>query len=250
MNLAEELLKAFEGFRSAHGQTEVSAQRTAGKQKAKSYIVRNPLTLELMQRHIDGKQGVGAIPINEDNKCKFGALDIDNYPLDHNELIDKLEKFNVPCIVCRSKSGGAHIFFFFKEWMNASDFRDKAAEISAALGHGRCEIFPKQEQVLVERGDVGNFINLPYFDSEQTFRYAIIKREGTYVEASLQEFIDEIEKIKVEPKDFLKIPIGGPVELYPNYVPCLRSLLSLGIFEGGRNRAAFHLGVFLQKSFP
>ena len=250
MNLAEELMKAFEGFRSAHGQTEVSAQRTAGKQKAKSYIVRNPLTLELMQKHIDGKQGVGAIPINEDNKCKFGALDIDHYPLDHNELIDKLEKFNVPCIVCRSKSGGAHIFFFFKEWMNASDFRDKAAEISAALGHGRCEIFPKQEQVLVERGDVGNFINLPYFDSEQTFRYAIIKREGTYVEASLQEFIDEIEKIKVEPKDFLKIPIGGPVELYPNYVPCLRSLLSLGIFEGGRNRAAFHLGVFLQKSFP
>ena len=77
MNLAEELLKAFEGFRSAHGQTEVSAQRTAGKQKAKSYIVRNPLTLELMQRHIDGKQGVGAIPINEDNKCRFGALDID-----------------------------------------------------------------------------------------------------------------------------------------------------------------------------
>ena len=118
MNLAEELMKAFEGFRSAHGQTEVSTQRMAGKQKAKSYIVRNPLTLELMQRHIDGKQGVGAIPINEDNKCKFGALDIDQYPLDHNELIDKLEKFNVPCIVCRSKSGGAHIFFFFKENMS------------------------------------------------------------------------------------------------------------------------------------
>ena len=250
MNLAEELMKAFEGFRSAHGQTEVSTQRTAGKQKAKSYIVRNPLTLELMQSHIDGKQGVGAIPINEDNKCRFGALDIDQYPLDHNELIDKLEKFNVPCIVCRSKSGGAHIFFFFEEWMNASDFRDKAAEISAALGHGRCEIFPKQEQVLVERGDVGNFINLPYFDSEQTFRYAILKEEGTYKEASLQEFIEAIQKVKTNPKDFLKIPIGGAVELYPNYVPCLRSLMSMGIFEGGRNRAAFHLGVFLQKAFP
>jgi len=46
VNLAEELMKAFEGFRSAHGQTEVSTQRMAGKQKAKSYIVRNPLTLE------------------------------------------------------------------------------------------------------------------------------------------------------------------------------------------------------------
>jgi len=250
VNIAEELMKAFEGFKSAHGQTEVSAQRTAGKQKAKSYIVRQPLTLELIQSHIDGKQGVGAIPINEDNKCRFGALDIDQYPLDHNELLDKLEKFNVPCIVCRSKSGGAHIFFFFKEWMNASDFRDKAAEISAALGHGRCEIFPKQEQILVERGDVGNFINLPYFDSEQTLRYAILKRGGDYVEASLSEFIEEIQRVKVGTNDFLKIPIGGKVQLYPNYVPCLRSLLDMGIFEGGRNRAAFHLGVFLQKAFP
>ena len=56
MNLAEELLKIFEGFSSAHGQTEVSNQRMNGKQKAKSFIVRQPLTLELMQGHIDGKK--------------------------------------------------------------------------------------------------------------------------------------------------------------------------------------------------
>ena len=82
MNLTEELLLAFEGFSGAHGQTEVSNQRMNGKQKAKSFIVRQPLTLELLQGHIDGKKGVGAIPINEKNQCKFGALDIDEYPLD------------------------------------------------------------------------------------------------------------------------------------------------------------------------
>ena len=181
MNLTEELLLAFEGFSGAHGQTEVSNQRMNGKQKAKSFIVRQPLTLELMQGHIDGRKGVGAIPINENNQCKFGALDIDEYPLDHKQLVDKLDKLKVPCIVCRSKSGGAHIFFFFTKWMEAADFRDKAAEIAAALGHGRCEIFPKQEQVLVERGDVGNFINLPYFDAERTLRFAIIKVGKIYV---------------------------------------------------------------------
>ena len=250
MNLSEELLEAFKGFSGAHGQTDVSQERTAGKQKAKSFIVRNPLTLELIEGHISGKKGIGAIPINEENKCRFGALDIDEYPLDHNKLIDKLEELKVPCIVCRSKSGGAHIFFFFKEWMNASDFRDKAAEISSALGHGRCEIFPKQEQILVERGDVGNFINLPYFDSEQTLRYAILKRGGDYVEASLSEFIEEIQKVKAVPKDFLKLPIGGPVELLPNYIPCLRTKLAIGVFEGERNRTAFQLGVFLQRLDP
>jgi len=250
VKLAEELLEAFKGFSSAHGQTDVSQERTAGKQKAKSFIVRNPLTLQLMEGHIGGKKGIGAIPINEENKCRFGALDIDQYPLEHNELIDKLEEFNVPCIVCRSKSGGAHIFFFFKEWMNAGDFRDKAAEISSALGHGRCEIFPKQEQILVERGDVGNFINLPYFDSEQTLRYAILKRGGDYIEASLSEFIEEIEKVKTLPKDFLSLPIGGPVDLLPNYIPCLRTKLAIGVFEGERNRTAFQLGVFLQRLEP
>ena len=49
MSLTEELLHAFEGFSGAHGQTEVSNQRMNGKQKAKSFIVRQPLTLELMQ---------------------------------------------------------------------------------------------------------------------------------------------------------------------------------------------------------
>ena len=250
MNLTEELLLAFEGFDGAHGQTEVSNQRMNGKQKAKSFIVRNPLTLELMQGHVDGNKGVGSIPINAENKCKFGALDIDEYPLDHNALVDKLTKLKVPCIVCRSKSGGAHIFFFFKEWMDAADFRDKAAEIAAALGHGRCEIFPKQEQVLVERGDVGNFINLPYFDSEQTLRFAVIKVGKKYIEATLSEFIEHIHKVKCDPKKFMELSVGGKPNLFPGYVPCLKSLLSMGIYEGGRNKAAFQLGVYLQKSSP
>ena len=250
MNLTEELLLAFEGFGGAHGQTEVSNQRMNGKQKAKSFIVRQPLTLELLQGHIDGKKGVGAIPINEKNQCKFGALDIDEYPLDHQQLVNKLDELKVPCIVCRSKSGGAHIFFFFTKWMEAADFRDKAAEIAAALGHGRCEIFPKQEQVLVERGDVGNFINLPYFDAEKTLRYAIIKVGKTYVEASLKEFIQHLGTVKCDPNKFMQISVGGKPNLFPGFVPCLRAMLSVGVHEGGRNKVAFQLGVFLQKSTP
>ena len=250
MNLTEELLLAFEGFSGAHGQTEVSNQRMNGKQKAKSFIVRQPLTLELLQGHIDGKKGVGAIPINEKNQCKFGALDIDEYPLDHQQLVNKLNELKVPCIVCRSKSGGAHIFFFFTKWMEAADFRDKAAEIAAALGHGRCEIFPKQEQVLVERGDVGNFINLPYFDAHKTLRFAYWKEGSVYIEATLQEFVERIHKIKCDPNKFMELSVGGKPNLFPGFVPCLRAMLSVGVHEGGRNKVAFQLGVFLQKSTP
>jgi hypothetical protein len=221
MNINEKFMVAFEGFSAAHGQTKISEERRAGKQKALSFIVRQPLTLSLVESHINGFKGVGSIPINEENKCKFGALDIDQYPLDLVGLDKKIRGFKIPAVVCRSKSGGAHIFFFFKEWIGAGEFRDKASEISSILGFGNCEIFPKQEQVLVERGDVGNFINLPYFDSEQTMRYAV-KEDGE--EATLEEF-------KESP-------------------PCISTMAKQGIPEGGRNTSMFNAAVMFKKMDP
>ena len=117
-----------------------------GNKKAKSFIVRQPLTIELVQGHLSGKKGVGSIPIKANNKCSFGALDIDLYPLDLPALDRRLQDNKVPAVVCRSKSGGAHIFFFFSEEISAGEFRDKAGEISAFLGHGGCEIFPSKSR--------------------------------------------------------------------------------------------------------
>ena len=105
MNQAERFMAAFEGFSTAHGQTKISDERRAGKQKAESRIIRAPLTIELVTSHLEGKMGVGSIPINENSQCKFGALDIDQYPLDLVALDKKLRDSNIPCVVCRSKSG-------------------------------------------------------------------------------------------------------------------------------------------------
>lgn len=247
MNQAERFMAAFEGFSAAHGQTQISEERRAGKQKAKSFIVRKPLTLELIVGHLEGKHGVGSIPINENNQCKFGALDIDQYPLDLVALDKKLRDLNIPCVVCRSKSGGAHIFFFFTEFFSAGVFRDKASEIAAYLGYGGCEIFPKQEQILVERGDVGNFINLPYFDSEQTMRYAI-KEDGE--EADLTEFLDLAEARKTTPKDFENLQLGKAVDEFDQWAPCLSCMFAQGIPEGTRNTVMFATAVGCKKEQP
>ena len=115
MNLAERFMAVFEGFSAAHGQTNISEERRAGKQKAKSFIVRQPLTLDHIQDHLKGTNGVGSIPIKENNKCSFGALDIDQYPLDLVAIDKRLRDNDIPAVVCRSKSGGAHRFFFFSE---------------------------------------------------------------------------------------------------------------------------------------
>jgi len=247
MDQETRFMAAFDGFNGAHGQTQISEERRAGKQKAKSYIVRSPLTIELIKDHLLGKNGVGSIPITENNNCKFGALDIDTYPLDHMALDKKLRQNKIPCIVCRSKSGGAHIFFFFKKHIGAGEFRDKASEISAHLGYGNCEIFPKQEQVLVERGDVGNFINLPYFDAKQTMRYAI-KKDGSG--ASLEEFLDLVDERSVSPDKFLSLSLGKQTEEFKDWSPCLNCMFSQGIPEGTRNTVMFAAAVGAKKEKP
>ena len=61
MTLAERMLAAFEGSTVAHGTTTVGRVGRNGKAEADSRIVREPLTLEKMQDHIDGKQGVGLV---------------------------------------------------------------------------------------------------------------------------------------------------------------------------------------------
>ena len=171
MSLAERLLAAFEGSIAGHGKTTVGRVGRTGKVDAKSLIVREQITEEKVQAHIEGKQGVGAIPINQDNLCKFGALDIDTYDLDHKALGAKIRKMKLPLLHCRSKSGGAHLFLFLKGWEPAALIREYLTEMSIALGFSGCEIFPKQDKILTERGDVGNFINMPYFNAEETVRY-------------------------------------------------------------------------------
>ena len=60
---------------------------------------------------------------------------------------------------CRSKSGGAHIFLFTKDFVPAKLMRDKLMSVSAVLGFGNAEVFPKQIE-LKSQDDTGNFLKL------------------------------------------------------------------------------------------
>ena len=180
-------MAVFEGSSTAHGQTTIGNVRKNGKTDARSFIVKEPLTLELVQEHLSGSKGIGSIPITHENKCKFGVLDIDTYPIDHVAIAKKCKTMKLPFVVCRSKSGGAHLFLFLKQYYPAVDVRDYLGEMAAALGHSTCEIFPKQDQILVDRGDVGNFINLPYFDADNSLRYAV---DDKGKELTLESFLE------------------------------------------------------------
>ena len=247
MELHKSFYDIFEGSRRAHGVFNIDQNGTGLKQQgvAKTIKTAGP-TSENWRAHLDGKAGLGIIPINEDNQVRWGAIDIDTYSLDIPELVLKIQSFNLPLVVCRSKSGGAHVFCFVKEFIPAGDMQDKLRELAAGLGYGGVEIFPKQREVLVDRGDIGSWLNMPYFEGENSVRYGYNPKG---VALSPEEFVAYVRSQTITHQEVLdlKVPEIDDIEGGP---PCLKILLKQGFPEGTRNNGLFNVGVYLKQATP
>ena len=238
----------FSGLDIAYGTYKIESSRGDGKQAGKAVVVRKPPTDDLWVKHLEGAEpSLGIIPIRADNSCIWGCIDIDQYPLDHAGLIKKVRSLELPMVVCRSKSGGAHVFLFTKEPIPAGEMQRFLKSCAALLGEAGREIFPKQSEILVDRGDTGNFLNLPYFGGDQTMRYAI-KDDGTA--ATLDEFYELYEQWVQGPD--LQFPEGPKEPDHPikDGPPCLQALCAQGVPEGTRNNALFNIGIYLKKLHP
>ena len=246
--MIEKFKNIFQGLDRAHGVTIVGESNGNGtKVKGKSFVKREPITDELWQKHLDGTDSLGVIPINDDNKCKWGCIDIDSYAgFDHQKLINKIKQFKLPLVVCRSKSGGAHVFLFTKDYVSASLMQDKLNEIRSVLGYGGSEVFPKQRE-LKSKDDTGNFLNLPYFNGDDTVRYAF---DNDGEAASLEGFY-KLYETKVVTADIIEsLEIKRPQTPYSDGPPCIELMAQNKIGEGGRNNALFHYGVYAKSKWP
>src|SRR5208282_3298699 len=125
--------------------------------------LRRPVTLDMWQNHISGKRPLGVIPTRADGTCVWGSGDIDEYDIDLTALVTEVARKKFPLVPCRSKSGGLHLFMFAAESVPASLMQKALRGMMAALGHARCEIFPKQTSILADRGDLGSWMVMPYF---------------------------------------------------------------------------------------
>ena len=120
MEDAKKFSEIFRGLEAAYGTYRIDKKQANGKHVGKASLVREPRTTETWQQHLDGTgNAIGIVPINEDNKCVFGAIDVDTYPLDLTKLVQKIRKLKLPLVMCRSKSGGAHCYLFTTEWIDA-----------------------------------------------------------------------------------------------------------------------------------
>lgn len=240
-------MRLFKGLDRAYGTYDVAGPKDgSSKLVGKAVTVAKPVTEALWLRHLSGEQGVGIVPIDDEGKTSFGAIDVDVYPVNISEIAKKVEDFELPLTALRSKSGGCHLYLFTKEPASAALVQRKLREFAAALGYGAVEVFPKQTKLITERGDAGNWINMPYFGSNTTDRYAIT---STNKQLSIEEFLDIAESRRISVSDLENIGVKLAPELAEG-PPCLEHLLAHGFQPGTRNDGLFNIGVFLRKMDP
>lgn len=240
-----DLMLLFDGYRESYGVYGINAEDVGGgKMKASAATVKGKITVDLWLRHLQGKAGLGIIPIDNTNKVKFAAIDIDEYPLDLVKLNENIQRLKLPLVLCRTKSGGAHLYLFLDVAHSASDVQLKMREMAALLGHGNAEIFPKQTKLVADRGDIGSWINMPYFDVAITKRYAL---GSAGEQLSFGQFMDYARLKIVSYKDLLAIS-SADTELLPGGPPCLNHLVSMGFPAGTRNNGLYNLCVYAKKA--
>jgi TOTE conflict system primase-like protein len=229
----------FQGSNLSHG---VLKTKTDGS--FDHTTVNGPASSENYESHFAGKVGLGLVPVRIDGTCRFGAIDIDEDTINHQMLYNKVQEYKMPLSVCRSKSGGAHLYLFAKEpGIKASKMIPVLRRWAALLGYFKAEIFPKQN--VISAKNLGNWINLPYFNGDSTLRYAM----GADGSLLLDEFLASITywdgEDKVEapnPLHVLNSNSGRP--------PCLDHFMEHPLTKGERNNGLFNFGVYYRKSQP
>jgi len=248
MDNIKRFMDLFRGYELAHGQYRVQQEEADGKMSGRALTLSEPATKVHYSEHLEGKDYIlGIIMLRQDNSCNFGVIDVDirgEVKLKHTleELEEKIRE--TPLVMCRSKSGGAHLYLFCEPAIAAIDMVNKLNEFAASLGYGGAEIFPKQITRANER-DRGNWINLAYWGGDESERYAI--HEGKKLK--LKEFLDLAEKKRVtyEQLEAFKPEL---INLFDDGPPCLQHIMTMGFPEGGRNISLFNVGVYYRKKNP
>lgn len=240
------LARLFRGLPRAHGVYDLSRAKQGETKKVEgsARTVREPVSTQLWEAHVEGRQGLGIVPINDEGVSYFGAIDVDQYDINIADVEARCAILRLPLIPTRTKSGGIHLYCFTGLGVPARLLRSRLTEWAVALGVGGSEIFPKQN-ALLDESDVGNWINMPYFNAQETERYGV----SNGAKQSLIEYVDYAEDRQVT-EDYLLTAVLPENPDFMQGPPCLQTLAGRGFGSGSRNKGLFAIGVYLKKRFP
>lgn len=240
MTLEEQLFSLYGGLHRARGKNESSnIIDENGKRLSKNYTLHCEYSVSNWKNHLNGKDGLGVIPITDDATCNWGAIDIDIYPLDLVKLEEDVKRAGLPFVVLKTKSAGAHLTAYFENFESCAAVRSKMAEAAVVLGLGGREIYPKQAK-LANTTDVGNWLNMPYFDNMNglSSRHAIINGQP----ATIEEFLAQAKQLRCKSLDDFVLPeLDSVIKDGP---PCLQVFAAEKAGPGERNNVLFNLGVY------
>lgn len=247
----QEFKDIFSGSQSSYGKFVYGDTKKGLKVEGRASTVKQTLvTFDEYKKHLKGEQGLGIVPINEENKVKFAVIDVDIYDRDLLYFVNAIERYNFPLLPFKSKSGGLHIYLFLNTPESAKEVIKIMKQLAFLLTidllvkqveNRTVEIFPKQ--AVVQAGQSGSWINLPYHNVGDTCKnFAIFGGKNLSVQDALFKIREKSTSLQGV-KDFIE---GLPFSDAP---PCLQRVLIVGdtTAHSGRNNFLFSCGVYLKK---
>ena len=207
----------FTGNMESYGVHTYSNKIEKGKEKGSNTTKKENVTEKIFKDHLEGKKGLGIIPIQKNNTCRFAALDIDIYTKDFKVKFEAISNHNIPLFPFRSKSGGLHLYLFLSEDIKVIKIKTYMEQFRVLLGlHPNTEIFPKQSSLI--EGQSGNWINLPYYNVGKTKQY-LYNSAGE--EVSFEEAMSKINANLQSEKSLVEFFENLPLSDGP---PCLQHI--------------------------
>ena len=138
-----------------HRRDVYAVQKTDGSY----FLVRQPITVDLLRRHLGGEVTCGWYALRSDNTVRWVAVDADEE--DGLETLqqtwEKLDSLNLAVYLEDSRRGG-HLWVFV-EGMRASVMRTLMKEVLERLQISAVEIYPRQDEL--PAGGVGSLVRGP-----------------------------------------------------------------------------------------
>ena len=247
----KDFIKYFSGLTRNYGVCKTNQGYTdpeTGKKKYKHEWSQEKVSDKDYEDHLKGTKSIGIQPCTDEGTARFGAIDVDKYPIDREFYLKTIQEKNLPIIPILSKSGGLHLYVFTTEFVKAIEIRQFLEQMLYVFKLSiKTEIFPKQSDE--DNKTNGNFINLPYNGQDRR----ALSPDGE--EMSLDLFLKCVELNAVSKKQLKDIQekiisdeLKGSGEEFEDGPPCL-GILTKDIMEDDRDRFLYNYMVFAKKKY-